>query len=180
MYPIRRERNTVGGRAMLSIFELTERKVFELRTRAQYGFRVNSDRMRLVRDPVALDWYLELTDPGPTCFNTAITIVETPCHYGGVRQWLLCPSCDKRVAILYKDRDDFKCRKCLKIEYQSQSINYRSIEPTLNYMGKLREMDYDQRRYSYKGKLTKRGVRYEKLWEKVNMGVKVFLPRLMK
>jgi hypothetical protein len=26
---------------------------------------------------------------------------RTPCHYGGLRKWFICPRCDARVAVLY-------------------------------------------------------------------------------
>ncbi len=44
----------------------------------------------------------------------------TPCTYGGYRPWLVCPSCLKRMAILYSGGAGFYCRKCLRLVYQSQ------------------------------------------------------------
>ncbi len=33
--------------------------------------------------------------------NERIAFDWTPCNYGGSRQWLICPHCGKRVAIVY-------------------------------------------------------------------------------
>lgn len=43
----------------------------------------------------------------------------TPCQYGGERPWFLCPSCRRRVAILYGGAV-FACRHCHALAYQSQ------------------------------------------------------------
>jgi hypothetical protein len=49
-----------------------------------------------------------------------IMLNETPCHYGGARQWFLCPSCERRVAILYYHGTAFLCRHCCRLPYSSQ------------------------------------------------------------
>ena len=42
-----------------------------------------------------------------------VTITRTACHYGGERPWFTCPSCTKRVAVLYlRPHTGFACRKC--------------------------------------------------------------------
>ena len=43
-----------------------------------------------------------------------------PCHYGGVRQWFLCPGCSERVGILCCDDSLFLCRHCYQLPYASQ------------------------------------------------------------
>lgn len=45
----------------------------------------------------------------------------TPCNYGGTRQWLICPHCSKRVAIVYGPGSGFLCRHCYDLSYSSQS-----------------------------------------------------------
>jgi len=44
----------------------------------------------------------------------------TPCHYGNTRQWLVCPKCGKRVAVLCSDSPLFLCRHCHQLPYGSQ------------------------------------------------------------
>ncbi len=40
-------------------------------------------------------------------------------HLGGQRQWLVCPSCNRRYRILYGGAR-FYCRKCYRLKYRSQ------------------------------------------------------------
>jgi hypothetical protein len=50
-----------------------------------------------------------------------VPLTETPCHFGGVRQWFICPIGGERVAVLYMNRGRFACRRCNCIAYLSQS-----------------------------------------------------------
>lgn len=52
-----------------------------------------------------------------------IRITPTRPNYGGLRWWFVCPSCHKRKRTLYLS-DDYYCRKCLGLNYKSQT--YRS------------------------------------------------------
>jgi len=49
-----------------------------------------------------------------------IAFDKTPCNFGGDRQWLLCPHCGKRVAIVYGLGSGFLCRHCYDLPYASQ------------------------------------------------------------
>ncbi len=53
-----------------------------------------------------------------------ISIVTTPCNYGGGRKWFLCPSCSRRVAILCSGGKLFLCRHCYRLPYNSQQQGY--------------------------------------------------------
>jgi hypothetical protein len=50
-----------------------------------------------------------------------VLLTQTPCHFGGVRQWFLCPArgCGRRVAVLYCG-EIFACRICHQLAYDSQ------------------------------------------------------------
>lgn len=50
-----------------------------------------------------------------------LTIINTPCAYGGVRPWFACPRCAGRVAVLYMRGGYFACRHCKRVAYSSQS-----------------------------------------------------------
>lgn len=52
-------------------------------------------------------------------YNYKIGITHTKCHYGGVRNWWLCPKCDRRVSVLYC-AGAFVCRHCIGANYESQ------------------------------------------------------------
>jgi hypothetical protein len=50
-----------------------------------------------------------------------ISVVRTPCHFGGSRPWFRCPVRGERVAVLYLRAGRFACRHCQCIAYLSQS-----------------------------------------------------------
>lgn len=79
--------------------------------RAQLGFRFDG-----------LELELEFTLDGEDRLQH-VQVQSTPCHFGGERQWFACPSCQKRVGILYLRRPGFACRECSRISYQSQSAD---------------------------------------------------------
>jgi hypothetical protein len=41
-------------------------------------------------------------------------------QFGGRRPWFFCPKCISRVAILYFCREDWACRRCCDLRYQSE------------------------------------------------------------
>ena len=45
-----------------------------------------------------------------------VAIERTTCNLGGSRAWFLCPTCNRRCAILYPE----KCRLCLRLHYASE------------------------------------------------------------
>ena len=66
-----------------------------------------------------------------------ISITTTPCYYGGVRHWFLCPAvvdgvlCEDRVGVLYlpPGAQVFGCRQCYGLTYEScqQSHKYDRV-----------------------------------------------------
>ena len=54
---------------------------------------------------------------------------------GRERLWFLCPSCDKRVAILYLGKYFFRCRHCLGLVYRSQKVT-----PSQRALSRIREI----------------------------------------
>ena len=50
----------------------------------------------------------------------SISLLRTPCHYGGTRPWFDCPGCSQRRAKLYFCDSCFRCRKCHGLGYRSQ------------------------------------------------------------
>lgn len=53
---------------------------------------------------------------------TEIRVESTVCRFGGRREWLCCPRCNSRRAILYglDDAGSFSCRCCMGLVYGSQ------------------------------------------------------------
>lgn len=50
----------------------------------------------------------------------ALMLDKTPCHFGGHRHWFICPSCGRRIGVLYLGQKQFACRHCLNLAYESQ------------------------------------------------------------
>lgn len=48
-----------------------------------------------------------------------IGLEATPCHFGGSRLWLSCPSCHSRRRVLYSLGGRFRCRACHDLAYGS-------------------------------------------------------------
>jgi hypothetical protein len=64
-------------------------------------------------------------------FNYIVNLVSTPCNFGELRYWFLCPlikngfKCNRRVGVLYKGGDYFGCRHCYNLSYRSCNENPR-------------------------------------------------------
>ena len=52
-------------------------------------------------------------------YSYSIRLDKTACHFGHYRHWWLCPSCSKRVAVLYC-AGTYVCRHCIGCNYGSQ------------------------------------------------------------
>ena len=106
-------------------------------------------------------------------FDYKVPIVETPCHLGGTRYWFKCSLyksgqyCGRRVGVLYKDGDWFGCRHCYDLTYSSRKVNKK-----YRYFPMFRVIELDSqidkayaktKRYTYRGKPTKKRRRIEKL-----------------
>lgn len=60
----------------------------------------------------------------PMQHDYPVVMSWTPCHLGGERPWLHCPSCARRVAKLY-GAAVFTCRHCMRLNYPSQQASTR-------------------------------------------------------
>lgn len=101
--------------------------------------------------------------------NYSVPIVCTPCHFGGVRYWFLCPSCGKRVGVLYlAGKYVFACRGCWNLTYESCNQSGMSkgmgVIKSFDDIDKMREK---LRTPFYRGELTKRHKRIIKAERRV-------------
>ena len=103
-----------------------------------------------------------------------IRLTTTACNYGGKRYWFICPLskngkyCGRRVGVIYLIGKYFGCRHCGEIAYDSQMQSDR-------YKGFVSIPDVERaekriKRYFYKGKPTKKYLKYQKLNEKCELG----------
>lgn len=64
-------------------------------------------------------------------FNYVVNLTSTPCNFGELRYWFVCPlskngiKCNRRVGVLYKGGDYFGCRHCYNLSYRSCNENPR-------------------------------------------------------
>ncbi|MCP1659106.1 hypothetical protein [Neisseria perflava] len=67
-----------------------------------------------------------------------IRLLCTTCNYGGTRAWFECPSCCRRVGVLYSGRR-FLCRHCRNLNYPStrQPSFYRVFDKTNRKLKKI-------------------------------------------
>lgn len=79
--------------------------------------------------------YLKLGGEWET-IDQFIPLDQSPCHYGGYRLWFKCPSCNRRVAVLYGAGKYFCCRTCYNLTYSSQ--NEGEIDRLLRKARKIR------------------------------------------
>ena len=49
-----------------------------------------------------------------------VHVVDTSVHFGGRREWFLCPDCERRCAVLYIADRRFRCRSCNGLAYRTQ------------------------------------------------------------
>ena len=71
----------------------------------------------------------------PSTVAFTISVVWTPCHFGGERPWWRCPVCGRRVAVIYLRRQP-ACRICLGLRYRSQRL--RETDRALQRARRLR------------------------------------------
>ncbi len=114
-----------------------------------------------------------------TDFDYNVPLVSTPCNFGGVRWWFICPpsvdgGCGRRVGVLYRAprRDYYACRHCLELSYASRNESRRGRFGHLGYcmtlcrrMEKLREQTH---RWTYDGRLARKAWRLHALTARLN------------
>ena len=88
-------------------WQWTDRETGE--QRAAIGFQSNGDNLRL-----------NYSIDGKPC-SQVVWLGQSPCNFGGTRQWFICPIRGERVAVLYLRAGRFACRHCQRIAYVSQS-----------------------------------------------------------
>ena len=102
-----------------------------------------------------------------------IRLTTTPCNYGGVRYWFICPLskngqyCGRRVGVIYSIGKWFGCRHCGDICYAAQlrggkfrgcSVSYPDIE----------KAEQEVKRKYYNGRMTRKYRRVIRMNEKLN------------
>lgn len=97
--------------------------------------------------------------------DAQISLTTTLCHFGGERYWFECPSCSKRIGVLYKAGEYFACRTCHDLTYHTKNMNRRShLYPYYKARQKQEKIkELLKRRFFYAGKPTKYKKEIDKL-----------------
>ena len=109
-----------------------------------------------------------------TNYDYKVTLTTTPCHFGGVRYWFVCPlsGCGRRVGKLFLSSGGryFGCRHCYDLSYESRN---ESHDGKLGIMGSFLDIDKrigklcDQtKRWTYAGRPTRKARRIYALQQK--------------
>ena len=90
--------------------------------RAAYG----SQGLQTHGEELSVRWFSEQLkrDPKRTLEmenGQEIRFDSTPCQFGGVRWWFLCPQCEVRREKLYKKKGQYGCRVCLRLSYSKKT-----------------------------------------------------------
>ena len=118
-----------------------------------------------------------------------VRLTNTPCHYGNLRYWFVCPCCQRRVGVLYLAGSSIACRHCHNLTYKSKrfgkkSKNYDFIQ-LMTVFPKMVELTENLRSRYYAGKPTRKfrkfikhhnkNQRYINLWmRKINNNPQMF------
>lgn len=105
-----------------------------------------------------------------TDYDYEVSLVTTPCNFGGLRYWFGCPSCGRRVAVLYLAPGDvyFRCRHCNNLSYHSrnESSPFAILGVTDREIKRLRS---EIKRWTWRGRPTRKVRRLHALERKMGM-----------
>ena len=104
-----------------------------------------------------------------TDYDYQVSLVTTPCNFGGVRYWFGCPSCGRRVAVLYLAPGDvyFRCRHCNNLSYHSRNnCSTTKFGVTGRQIDELRS---EIKRWTWRGQPTRKARRLRALERKMGI-----------
>jgi len=110
-----------------------------------------------------------------TDFDYRIPLTTTPCHFGGVRYWFICPlsrngvDCGRWVGTLYLAGGGkyFGCRNCYDLSYESRNETrsgmFGAYGGVLRTERQIEELLGQIKRWTWRGRPTRKVRRLEKL-----------------
>jgi hypothetical protein len=114
-----------------------------------------------------------------TDYDYKVQLTTTPCNFGGVRYWFICPLskngvyCGRRVAKLYKAPGGhyFGCRHCNNLSYESRNESRHGIfgifGGVLNIDKRITELYNKTKRWTWRGRPTRKARRIHALQQKM-------------
>ena len=116
-----------------------------------------------------------------TDYDYKINLTTTPCHFGGIRYWFVCPFsrngvyCGRRVGTLYlaSGGDYFGCRHCYDLSYESRNeprfARFGGIGYPLVVERKIDELYSQIKRWTWRGRPTRKVRRLQALERKMQI-----------
>jgi hypothetical protein len=118
---------------------------------------------------VKLNYTITARDSGEkTDYDYKIQLTTTPCHYGGVRYWFICPlvrnglPCGRRVGTLFLSSGCkyFGCRHCYDLSYESRNECRLGRFGQMGYVLKadrqIEELREKIKRWTWRGRPTRK------------------------
>jgi hypothetical protein len=115
--------------------------------------------------------------------NYKVQLTTTPCNFGGVRYWFICPLskngvyCGRRVAKLYcaPGTNYYGCRHCYNLSYESRNESRFGRIAQLGYVLKV-ERQYEElykkvKRWTYRERPTKKARNLKNLERRLEMAI---------
>jgi hypothetical protein len=129
---------------------------------------------------VKLNYTITDRDSGEkTDYDYKVSLTTTPCHFGGVRYWFICPlvrngaPCGRRVGTLFLSSGGkyFGCRHCDDLSYESRNECRLGRFGQLGYVLKadrqIEELQEKIKRWTYRGRPTKKAAKIEALEQRM-------------
>jgi len=76
---------------------------------------IGETKVTVAEDKIILEYWAQPSAAKSCLYITSVNLTYTPCHFGGVRPWMLCPGCHRKVLILYAGSTCFRCRHCFRL-----------------------------------------------------------------
>jgi len=109
-----------SSRFRIDVRQLKAHTRFEVGTKGQIGCDYRMLSFELKQDSILLGTDPKFDDVQLVESPYKIWLDRTPCHFGGMRNWFKCPSCEGRVGTLFLNDGGFACRKCCDLAFSSQ------------------------------------------------------------
>lgn len=118
-----------------------------------------------------------------TDYDYKVGLATTPCHFGGVRYWFICPlvrngvPCDRRVGTLFLSPGGryFGCRHCYGLSYESRNEPHFARRWGMFYPlkldGQIERLRERTKRWTYRGRPTKKARKLHILEQRMNRAV---------
>lgn len=145
-------------------------------TKNSIGILVNTEELYVrVNYTITNRWTDEKSD-----YEYKISLTTTPCHFGGVRYWFICPLsrngiyCGRRVGTLYlaSGGNYFGCRHCYDLSYESRNESRLGRFGQWGYILKAdrqcEELYKSIKRWTWRGRPTRKARKLQALKAKLN------------